>query len=103
MSRDLAVVITTYNYAQYLPEAVDSVLHQSTAASFEIVVVDDGSTDDTPAVMAQYADDGRVRYMCQENAGESAALNNGIASTASDSIMFLDGDDALLARTIHEA
>ncbi|MCK4414332.1 MAG: glycosyltransferase [Candidatus Eisenbacteria sp.] len=96
MSSDLVIIIATYNYARFLAEAVDSALNQTFAGSFEIVVVDDGSTDETPELIAKYADSGHVRYIRQENAGQSVAFNNAIANTASDFIMFFDADDLLL-------
>lgn len=88
----LTVVITCYNYGQYLPHALGSVLDQ-TCSDYEVVVVDDGSTDNTPEVMAQYAADGRIRYIRQANAGQPKAKNRGIAESHGEFIAFLDADD----------
>lgn len=88
----LTVVITCYNYGQYLPHALGSVLDQ-TCSDYEVVVVDDGSTDNTPEVMAQYAADGRIRYIRQDNAGQPKAKNRGIAESHGEFIAFLDADD----------
>ena len=72
----VSVIIPAYNQARYLDEAIRSVLAQ-TCPDFEIVVVDDGSTDNTPEVARQHTDP-RVRYIRQGNQGLSAARNTGI-------------------------
>jgi glycosyltransferase involved in cell wall biosynthesis len=91
----IAVVIPAYNLARYLGEAIESVLAQTIAAdAVEVCVVDDGSTDDTPAVAARYRD--RVRYVRQENRGLPATRNAGIRATRAPYLSFLDADDRLL-------
>jgi glycosyltransferase involved in cell wall biosynthesis len=87
-----SVVITTYNYARFLPEAVASALAQ-TAPDVEVVVVDDGSTDDTQEVLARFA--GRIRVHHQENAGVSAARNTGARLARGRYVVFLDADNRL--------
>lgn len=87
---DISVVIPAYNSARFLPRALDSVLAQTHPAQ-EIIVVDDGSQDDTAQVIARYGD--RVRYVWQANAGPSAARNHGIALAQHPWIALLDGDD----------
>ena len=89
----VSVVVPAYNHARYLPEALDSVLAQ-TLAPQQVVVVDDGSTDATPEVLAAYA--GRVTVLRQRNAGVSAARNAGIAHAEGDLVAFLDADDVWL-------
>jgi len=85
-----SVVIPTFNSGTLVVEAVASVLAQSIVPE-EIIVVDDGSTDDTPARMAPFGN--RVRYIRQENRGVSAARNRGIETATGDLIAFLDADD----------
>jgi len=90
--RSVTVVIPTFNSARFLREAVDSALAQ-TVPPMEVIVIDDGSTDNTPEIMAAYASDPRVRYLRQKNAGQSSARNNGIRAAQGEFIAFLDADD----------
>lgn len=95
MSTRVSVIIPAYNYARYLPRCVDSVRRQ-TYAEWECIVVDDGSTDDTPGVCRQLAAaDARVLFVRQENRGLSAARNAGIARAIGEYVQFLDADDML--------
>lgn len=89
----VSAVITTSNRAQMLVEAVESVLSQ-TFRDIEIIVVDDGSNDETPMLMEKYSD--RVVYHWQENAGPSSARNRGIELAGGDFVAFLDSDDLWL-------
>jgi glycosyltransferase involved in cell wall biosynthesis len=91
----ISVILNTYNRAALLPRAVESVLAQ-THDDFELVVADDGSTDRTPGVVAEFTDR-RVRYVRQDNAGLSAARNLGVASSSGRYVTFLDDDDEVLA------
>lgn len=86
----VSVVIATYNGARFLPEAIDSALADPEPGR-EILVVDDGSTDGTAAVVARYADS--IRYLLQSNRGPSAARNAGIRAARGDYVAFLDHDD----------
>lgn len=86
-----SVVIPTYNRAFTLVRAVESVLRQ-TYGDYELIVVDDGSSDATPAVMEEF-DDARIQYIRQENRGVSAARNMGAAQTRGQYLTFLDSDD----------
>lgn len=91
----VTVIIPTYNRAATLPRAIDSVLRQ-THADLELLVVDDGSTDDTPAVM-ESLNDPRIRFLRQpENRGVAAARNRGLRAARGDFIAFLDSDDEWL-------
>jgi glycosyltransferase involved in cell wall biosynthesis len=88
--RGLTVVIPTYNRADLLGEAIDSVLAEKWP-NLELLVVDDGSTDETPALLAGYGD--QLTVIRQENAGESAARNTGIRAARHDLVALLDSDD----------
>jgi len=94
---DISVVIPSYNRVDVLIRAIDSVLAQTSAVD-EIIVVDDGSDDDTRAqVTRQYPD---IKYIYQDNRGVSAARNRGIAQSKSSWIAFLDSDDSWLPQKI---
>jgi glycosyltransferase involved in cell wall biosynthesis len=86
----LAVVIANYNYARFLPDAMDSVLAQQPPFA-EIIVVDDGSTDDSVQVLEAYQR--RVRIILQENSGQIAACVAGMQASTCDYVYFLDADD----------
>ena len=89
----VSVVIATYNRANYLAETIDSVLSQR-FQDFELIVVDDGSTDETRRVVAPYGS--RVRYLYQQNRGPSAARNLGARKASADWISIQDSDDLCL-------
>jgi len=93
----VSVVIPTYNYGHLLAAAVDSALAQ-TYPAVEVVVVDDGSTDDTPSRLAGYGD--RIRVIRQENQGLSAARNTGIRAARGEYVALLDSDDAFHPRKL---
>ena len=86
----VSVIIPTFNRGWILREAIDSVLNQS-VQDFELLVIDDGSTDDTPDILCEYGD--AIRRIRQENRGVSAARNRGIAAAKGTYIAFLDSDD----------
>lgn len=87
----VSVIIPTYNRREYVQEAIDSALAQ-TFTDYEIIVIDDGSTDGTSeALQARYGN--RIHYEWQENQGESVARNRGIELARGEYIAFLDSDD----------
>ncbi|MCL7945676.1 glycosyltransferase [Marinobacter sp. ATCH36] len=88
----VSVVTPTYNRARFLPDAVASVLAQ-TYADLELIVLDDGSVDDTREVLEPFLADRRVRYFYQENQGQSHARNHALEQATGDFIAFLDSDD----------
>jgi glycosyltransferase involved in cell wall biosynthesis len=90
---EVSVVIPTYNSVAYVGQAAQSVLEQ-TFQDLELIVVDDGSTDDTASLIEGM--DSRVRYHRQENSGVSIARNNGFAETSGRYVAFLDADDVWL-------
>ena len=91
----ISVVIPVYNYAAVLPRAVVSVLAQLDDAAAELVVIDDGSTDDSRQVLDGLlaAHPGRFRVVYKSNGGASSARNLGIRETTGDYLIFLDADD----------
>jgi len=87
-----SVIIPSYNYGRYLPESIESALNQ-TVPPHEVLIVDDGSTDDTPKIMERYLSDSRVKYLRQKNRGVSSARNLGILHSTTELIALLDADD----------
>jgi Glycosyl transferase family 2 len=87
----VSVLIPSYNYARFLPEAIESVLAQ-TYPRIETIVVDDGSTDNSREVIASYDD--RLISVFKENGGQTSALNAAFEQSSGDLISFLDADDA---------
>ncbi|MBW4418224.1 MAG: glycosyltransferase [Myxacorys californica WJT36-NPBG1] len=90
----VSVIISNYNYARYLPDAISSVLAQ-TYANIELVIVDDGSTDDSRTVITDYQQKAPdiIKAIFQENQGQGAAFNTAFAASTGDVIAFLDADD----------
>ncbi|MCQ2605180.1 MAG: glycosyltransferase [Bacteroidales bacterium] len=86
-----SIIIPTYNRATFLPKAIESVLSQ-TYTDWELIIVDDGSTDNTKDVVGGYIDT-RIRYIYQKNAERSVARNNGINHATGDYICFMDSDE----------
>lgn len=97
----ISVVIPSYNRANYILETVTSVLRQS-SRDFEIIIVDDGSTDNTREILADLVNENLVRYIFQENSGESAARNCGISKSKGEYIAFLDSDDLFLPKKLEK-
>jgi glycosyltransferase involved in cell wall biosynthesis len=93
----VSVIIPTYNRAGFIGEAIQSVLDQ-TCTDWELIVVDDGSTDETAQVVAQFGE--RVTYVYQDNAGVSAARNAGLATARGELVSFLDSDDRMLPHNL---
>lgn len=93
----VSIVVPTYNRVKLLPRALDSILAQS-FSDWETIVVDDGSTDDTPQLLSEYENRFDDRLVCikQPNAGPSAARNKGIEAASGRFIAFLDSDDEFL-------
>lgn len=95
----VSVIIPTFNAARYIRYAVDSVLSQS-FPSYEVIVIDDGSTDNTRDVLMSYGD--RIHYVFQNNKGVSAARNSGLDLARGRFVAFLDADDYFLPDKLHE-
>ena len=90
----VSAIITAYNSEAFIAEAINSILKQTRVVD-EIVVVDDGSTDTTRRVVAEFADQG-IKFIQQDNKGAGAARNQGIRETSGEFIAFLDADDMWL-------
>jgi glycosyltransferase involved in cell wall biosynthesis len=90
MTPSVSCIVPVYNGERFVVDAIRSIQHQTMPPS-EIIVVNDGSTDDTDAVVRGLGD--QVRYLSQENAGPASARNAGIAMASGDFICFLDADD----------
>jgi len=95
----VSVIIPTFNSAQYIMEGIQSVLTQS-FKDFEIIVIDDGSTDNTKEILKPYIEDGLIRYIYQTNQGPGAARNTGIKAGKGEYIAFLDADDQLFPESV---
>jgi len=91
----VSIIIPTYNYSNYISEAINSVLNQNFPQDeIEIIVIDDGSTDNTKEVIAKYKD--KVKYIYKENSGKASATKVGIEAANSKYIFNLDADDLFL-------
>src|SRR5579862_4870911 len=88
----LSVLIDTYNHERYIEQTIVSAIEQDFPASeFEILVVDDGSTDRTPDIVGKFAP--RVRLLCKKNGGQASAFNAAFPEVRGELVAFLDGDD----------
>lgn len=96
----VSVIIPTYNRANFVCEAIKSVLEQ-TFQDFEVIVVDDGSTDNTSDVIQCFRDH-RIKYIYQQNSGQAAARNSGIQDSDSEYVAFLDSDDMLQPNSLEK-
>ena len=94
-----SIIVNNYNYERFLKEAVDSALGQTYAAT-EVIVVDDGSTDQSREIIRSYGD--RIIPIFKENGGQASALNAGFARSNGDIVIFLDSDDVLLPDTVRQ-
>lgn len=96
-----SIILTTYNRSQFLPRAIHSVLQQ-TFNDFELIIIDDHSTDNTPQVVAEF-NDNRMTYIQQDhNQGVSTARNTGIKQAKGEYLCFLDDDDEYLPEFLQE-
>lgn len=90
----ISIIIPTFAHKEYVLECINSVLQQD-YKQFEVIVVDDGSSDGTSAILQPLISSGAIRYVRQVNQGMSAARNNGAAIACGDALVFLDDDDKL--------
>ncbi len=89
----VSVIISNYNYGRFLERSIESALAQA-YANTEVIVVDDGSTDDSPDILLSYGD--RVKAVFKENGGQASALNTGFSVSHGEVVCFLDSDDELI-------
>jgi hypothetical protein len=99
-SRRASIVIDNYNYGRFLEESIDSALAQ-TYPNTEVVVVDDGSTDDSPEIVRGYGS--RIVSVLKENGGQASAFNAGFARSSGEIVIFLDADDVLRPTALEAA
>ncbi len=95
----ISIIIPSYNAREYVREAVDSALAQTYPAC-EVIVVDDGSTDDTKSILDSYIQEKKIQYIYQGNKGLAGARNTGIRAAKGDFIAFLDSDDIFLPEKV---
>ena len=95
--KQVSIIISSYNYGRYLEEAIDSALNQ-TYCNREVIVVDDGSTDNSRQIIASYGD--QIIPVLKANGGQASAFNAGFETSHGDIVCFLDSDDALLPTTV---
>jgi glycosyltransferase involved in cell wall biosynthesis len=89
----VSILVNNYNYGRFVAAAIDSALSQ-TYDNIEVIVVDDGSVDESREILSRYA--GRVRLLAKENGGQASAFNAGFAASRGEIICFLDSDDCYL-------
>ncbi len=92
----VSIIVNNYNYGQFLADAIDSALAQ-TYPNCEVIVVDDGSTDISPHIIASYGSE--ILAIRKSNGGQASALNAGFRASQGDVVIFLDADDVLLPET----
>ncbi|NEQ05165.1 MAG: glycosyltransferase [Moorea sp. SIO4E2] len=100
MNHFASIIINNFNYGRFLRNSIDSALEQS-YDFFEVIVVDDGSEDDSHSIIASYGN--KVKAIFKENAGQASAFNVGFKASKGDIICFLDADDMLLPNAISQA
>jgi glycosyltransferase involved in cell wall biosynthesis len=102
MNPKVSVIIPTYNRANLLPRAIKSVLNQ-TFRDFELIIVDDGSTDNTRELVERFQKkDSRIKYFYKENGGPGSARNFGVKNARGNFVIFLDSDDMFLSGLLEE-
>jgi hypothetical protein len=95
----VSILLNNFNYGRFLGEAIESALAQ-TYPNVEVIVVDDGSTDNSREVIACYAD--RVKVVAKENGGQASAFNSGFAASHGEIVFFLDSDDIFLSNKVSQ-
>jgi len=96
----VSICITSYNYGKFLPDAIKSCLEQ-TYENIEVIIIDDGSTDNTEEIVKPYLD--KIKYIKQTNKGLPSARNTGIMNATGEYLLFLDADDMISPLYIEDA
>lgn len=97
----VSIVVPAYNAEKFIDETISSVLTQ-TYSNWELILIDDGSTDNTSALIGKHSNNSKIKYFFQTNQGVSAARNNGIRKATGKYIAFLDADDYWLPNNLEE-
>jgi len=99
MENKVSIIIPVYNTEKYLQESIESALNQ-TYSNIEVIAVDDGSTDNSPAILKKY--EGKIKIITKENGGAASAMNAGIKQATGEWIKRLDADDMLYPNAVEE-
>ncbi len=97
---DLSIIVPMYNSEKYIEECLNSIVLQKTKYKYEIVLIDDGSTDNTSSKITLYLNNPNIKLIKQENSGQSIARNRALTVSSGNFIMFVDSDDILLQGAI---
>jgi glycosyltransferase involved in cell wall biosynthesis len=97
---EVTISIINYNYGQYLTQAIESALNQTTDIDFEVLVIDDGSTDNSDEIIASYQAHPKFRSSKTENRGFAAALTRALTDAKGDYVFFMDADDHFLTNKL---
>ncbi len=97
---EVTISIINYNYGQYLTQAIESALNQTTYVDYEVLVIDDGSTDNSDEIIASYQSNARFRSSKTENRGFAAALTRAITEARGEYVFFMDADDHFLTNKL---
>lgn len=101
MNTSLSIVVPIYNQQEYLADCLDSIFNQD-YRNFDVILVDDGSTDNSGAIADKYAKENGWKVIHQVNKGLSSARNTGIMNATSDFLLFIDSDDLLMANAVYQ-
>lgn len=98
----ISIIVPAYNVEQYIGECIESILQQ-TYSNFELIIINDGSVDNTPIIINDYAvKDSRIKLVNQKNSGQGAARNKGIEASQGKYIVFIDSDDIIASTYLND-